>query len=122
MPIKSASEKSRGAYAVARRVFNREITRESGARELHAQFGMNLNSAKDHIYVYRQMRNGSVFHRALSAPDIEYYLSRIYEEEGELPSQVAIHALWLHIDYYEGVRKTRLHALRSIAGQGMAKS
>lgn len=75
---------------------------------------MNANSARDHFYVYRQLRSGAVFHRGLSVEDMEHYLNRIRTEEGSPAHRLALQALWLHVGYYEDLRRITMHSMRAM--------
>jgi 5-methylcytosine-specific restriction protein A len=81
---------------------------------LNAEIGMNSNSARDHFYVYRQLQAGSVFHRGLSVEDMDYYLTSIEHDEGPEALRMALQSLWLHIGYYEVLRKITMRAMRSM--------
>ena len=106
------------AYEVSKLVYQAVLTSTEGARKLHADIGMNANSAKDHFYVYRQLRSGAVFHRGLSVEDMDYYLTRIESDEGEEAIRLALHSLWQHIGYYESVRKKlTLRSMRAMAAR-----
>lgn len=107
----------RAAYGNAKRVYAGEITRSDAANLLHRKYGINENSARDLIDGYKHLRRGEVFKRALSAPDLDYYLQRIHDEDGEDALRAALAASWLHIAYYEGKRRLTLHKLRSVIAQ-----
>src|ERR1700728_1130666 len=89
------------AYAIAKRVYEHTLKREEGARILHADNGVNLNSAKDLIDAFKHLRRGESFQRTLSRPDMEFYLENIYLNYGASALQTALYSLWLHIGYYE---------------------
>lgn len=116
------SERAAAAYAVARQVFHAALSPTEGANKIHGDSGMNVNSARDHIYVYKQLRLGMEFQRGLSSSDMDYYLSRIKDDEGAQSLQLALYALWRHIKYYEGIRKVTLHTLRSVAARHTEES
>lgn len=117
MIISTISERAHAAYPIAQQVFESKLSLTEGARLINAKCGMNVNSAKDHIYVYKQLRLGREFNRALSASDMDYYLSQIQNDLGSSGVQIALHALWCHIRYYEEIRGTSLHKLRSVAAR-----
>lgn len=108
----------RPAYEIARRVYREEISPTEGARSLHTLHGMNQNSARDLIFAYRHLMRGEVFHRGLSAPDMDYYLTRIRRDSGDAALRTALQSLWSHIAYYEGVRGgITLRKLRDVASR-----
>jgi 5-methylcytosine-specific restriction protein A len=110
------------AYATAKIVYERAMKRADGARFLHENKGVNLNSAKDFIDAYKHLRRGESFQRTLSRPDMDFYLANIFADDGAPALQTAIHALWLHIAYYERTHQGKMNGLRSVAGiyQAMA--
>jgi hypothetical protein len=75
-----------------------------GARPLQDADGLNINTARDFINDFRMMLHGKVFHRAMSAPAIDYCLTRIRSERGSSLQDEAIAAVRKHIEYYEGLR------------------
>ncbi|HEV7586731.1 MAG TPA: HNH endonuclease [Longimicrobium sp.] len=109
------------AYTVASQVFDGRLAVEAGARLLHGRDGLNINSARDFINDYRKMLHGKVFHRAMSAIAIDYFLTRMAEERGVRSVIFAIDAVQKHITYYEGLRKVTLHSLRSVLEQHCAR-
>lgn len=46
---------------------------------------------------------------------MDYFLSRISADSGPVALRTAVHALWLHLRYYEGIRKVTMHKLRHVA-------
>lgn len=110
------------AYAIARRVFGGGLTPSEGSRELNLKHGINQNSARDLISAYKHLMLGEVFHRGLSAPDMDFYLSRIHSDSGSVALRIALQSLWRHIGYYEGIRKVTLHKLRGVAAKHEASA
>lgn len=101
------------AYAAAKAAFNGELAPELGARQLRDDHGFNINTARDYIENYRHMRDGEEFHRTISVAAADHFLSKIAEEDrAALPT--AIDALLKHVEYYEGIRPTRLPSLRKV--------
>jgi 5-methylcytosine-specific restriction protein A len=104
------------AYDIAKSVYESTLKRADGARYLHENNGVNLNSAKDLIDTYKHLRGGESFQRTLSRPDMDFYLASILADNGVPALQTALHALWLHIAYYERTHKGKMNNLRSVAG------
>ena len=102
------------SYNIASQVFDNKVPPEAGAMLLQDTHGLNINTARDFINDFRMMLHGKVFHRAMSAPAIDYYLTRILSERGSIFYNEAISAVWKHIDYYEGLRKVNLNAMRAV--------
>ena len=88
------------AYKVAKDFYDNRITLKE-AQDTLVQDGMNKNSAMDYIYNYSNLIQGKLFTRTTNAYGTDYYLSRIYEESGQLGLQNALISLSQHIEYYE---------------------
>lgn len=110
------------AYKIAKNVYLGSIRQAEGARRLHEKLGMNKNSAIDLIRGYKHMRRGEVFHRTISAPYMRFYLSHILAENGGQALHTALHALWLHIHYYEGHENVTLRTMRQLATEFQASA
>ena len=108
------------AYEVARLVYLGGLKPGAGAKRLETDHGFNVNSARDIIMVYRQLMRGESFKRGLSAPDMDYFLSRIAADDGPVALRTAIDSLWLHLGYYEGIRNVTMRTLRGIAANHQA--
>ena len=105
------------AYEVATQVFERKIAVETGARSLQKIHGLNVRSARDIINDHRLMLQGKEFQRTMSAPAIDYFLTRIAAARGLMAVTLAIKAVYKHIDYYERIRQVNLRALRTVVGR-----
>lgn len=88
------------AYEVAKDFFLKNITLKQ-AVEILSKNGMNENSALDYIYNYSNLIQGKLFTRTTNTYGTEYYLKKIYEENGQTGLQNALLSLSQHIDYYE---------------------
>jgi 5-methylcytosine-specific restriction protein A len=120
----SLMEKSsiKAGYEVAKLVYHGSMSPGEGAKQLKAVNGFNINSARDLIMVFRQLMKGESFQRGLSAPDMDFFLSHIGAEFGPVTLRAAVQGLWLHIRYYEGIRKVKLHKLRGVAAGHQARA
>jgi len=101
-------------YEIARKIYNGDITHKAGLDVLEHEHQMNRNSASDYIHNYICMVEGRRFSRTSNAYGTEYYLKRFYEDGGRKALLNALSALRQHIDYYEGVGKTRVRTGRII--------
>ncbi|ERP89604.1 hypothetical protein Q670_04205 [Alcanivorax sp. P2S70] len=108
------------AFVIAKRVFHEELTQTEGARQLNEEFRLNINSAKIMITVYGKMMKGLEFKRALSVPDMSYYLARIMSENDSKYLPNAVEALWKHIAYYEKRNGVTLRSLRNLHSSYLA--
>lgn len=110
------------AYEVAKLVYQERLTSGAGARQLNTENSFNINSARDLIMVFRHLMQGESFQRGLSAPDMDYFLTRIGADYGLERLRIAVQALWLHLRYYEGIRKVTMHKLRRVAGTHQSRA
>lgn len=108
------------AYEVSKSVYCGELTQSAGAKKLESEQGFNINSARDLIMVFKHLMRGDSFQRGLSAPDMDTYLKAINADFGPKVLRTAVQSLWLHLRYYEGIRKVTMHKLRGVASKHQA--
>lgn len=101
------------AYRTARDAGGGLISVKEAAAAISAASGIPLTSATILIKVYEALTRGLVFKRALSSSDMNYLLTRIFEDEGAIVLTKALRALELHIAYREGANVAQ-HAMRQI--------
>ena len=102
------------AFALAAQVYDGVIAPQIAAKRLSEDTGLNINSGRDFLAQFRCMMRGEVFKRTQSALALQYFLPRILLERGHTAAAKAVIAVWKHIEYYEGIEKTRLLQLRTI--------
>ena len=112
----------KAAYEIAKDVYLGKLAQGVGARTLEVEHGLNVNSARDFIMVFRHLMLGNSFQRGLSGPDMDYFLSRIGAEFGATALRTAVQSLWMHLRYYEGIRKVTMHKLRGVAAKHQAQA
>ncbi|MFB6344093.1 HNH endonuclease [Saccharicrinis sp. FJH62] len=88
------------SFKIGKDFFEKKISLKEGVILL-THIGMNKNSAVDYIYNYSNLIQGKLFTRTTNAFGTEYYLKKIYEENGQIGLQNALLSLSQHIDYYE---------------------
>ncbi len=97
---KITNEMVEKSYEVGKDFYHKKIALKK-AVELLTQIGMNENSAVDYIYNYSNLIQGKLFTRTTNTSGTEYYLKKIFEENGQSGIQNALLSLSQHIDYYE---------------------
>ncbi|MEK7718856.1 MAG: HNH endonuclease [Bacteroidota bacterium] len=97
---KITNEMVEKSYEVGKDFNHKNITLKK-AVELLTQIGMNENSAVDYIYNYSNLIQGKLFTRTTNTSGTEYYLKKLFEENGQSGLQNALLSLSQHIDYYE---------------------
>ena len=90
------------------------LTTADGVATLTTEFALNAATAGDFIYDYKQLMAGKVFHRAMSAPAMRYFIQQISIKHGQQALSRALASLQAHIQYYEGHYKTTLHKMRAV--------
>ena len=88
------------SYEIGRLFYNGRISLKDGVKQL-AKIGMNTNSASDYIYNYSNLIQGKLFTRTTNSSATDFYLEKIYQEDGREGLRKALLSLSQHIDYYE---------------------
>ncbi|CAI8817840.1 5-methylcytosine-specific restriction enzyme A [Pseudomonas sp. IT-P176] len=101
------------AYDVAVQVFEQSLTIKQGVDRLVGE-KVGATYANDLINVYRIMRQGKCYHRAINVETTQLYLHRTYQDAGIQALTQALKATRLHIHYYEQLRKLTLRKLREV--------
>ncbi len=105
------------ACEIASKVFAVRMKLSDGVNVLISEHGLNKATASDFIKDYKYLLDGKVFHRAMSAPAMHYFMKQIFSEHGEHGLAQSITALRAHIEYYEGHYKINMHAMRKVADE-----
>lgn len=100
-------------YFIAKNVYFNNLSRNNALNEAE-KFGINRGSAHDLISNFKYMIDGVKYTRTNNNDTTEYYLENIYKDFGLEKLKNATRALYLHIEYYENLRKTTMHGLRNI--------
>jgi len=103
------------AYQIAKSVFDGQIKAAHGVVVLASEHGLNKATAGDFINDYKYLLEGRVFHRAMSASAMRYFLEQIFADHGVDRLKNAVASLRLHIAYFEGHYKITMHSMRSVA-------
>ena len=88
------------SFEIGKIFYKNQISLKDGIKIL-TDIGMNENSAVDYVYNYSNLIQGKLFTRTTNIYGTEYYLQKIYEENGVDGLQNALLSLSQHIDYYE---------------------
>lgn len=119
--MKITNDAIRANYDVAKRVYENEITRNEGIEYLNSNFKMNKNSATDGINNFKYLITGQKYTRTSNAFATEYYLEKITQDYGTTELENALLAVRQHIEYYENLRKVKLHKIRDFYDKYYAK-
>ena len=88
------------SFEIGKKFYEKQISLKDGIKIL-TDIGMNENSAVDYVYNYSNLIQGKLFTRTTNTYGTEYFLKKIYEENGNIGLQNALLSLSQHIDYYE---------------------
>ncbi len=88
------------SFEIGKKFYKDQISLKEGMKIL-TDIGMNENSAVDYIYNYSNLVQGKLFTRTTNIYGTEYFLQKIYEENGINGLQNALLSLSQHLDYYE---------------------
>ena len=113
-------EQIKKSFEIAKDIYENKITQKAGLDEL-VNFGMNRNSASDYVYNYQCMIIGKLMTRNSNVFGTEYYLEKIYENDGQKGLQNALISLSAHLDYYENVSNTNVLKRRKIYNKFLEK-
>jgi HNH endonuclease len=101
------------AYELARRVYEGALRHTDVVNEL-AELGLKRSSAGDFVAIYRHMRNGVIYKRAMSRDATEFFLVGIRRDDGEQAFRNGLTALSLHIPYNFKKNGTHYNLLKSL--------
>lgn len=88
------------AFEVGKKIFLNQMSLKEGTESLTG-LGMKKSSGLDYIYAYSNLIQGKLFTRTINSYGTEYYLQRIYTENGVSGLKSALLSLYQHIEYYE---------------------
>jgi len=101
------------AYELARRVYEGTLRHTDAVNEM-AELGLKRSSAGDFVAIYRHMRDGVIYKRAMSRDATEFFLLEIRREKGEQAFRNGLTALSLHIPYNFKKNGTHYDLLKSL--------
>lgn len=101
------------SYEIAKKTYLNKISKEEGVKTL-VEIGMNESSAKIQLNIYVHLIRGERYRRAQSLFSTDYFLKKIYEDDGIEYLKNAVQALEQHIIYYESLKNTRVIKNREI--------
>lgn len=101
------------AFEIAKDFYHNKLSLEQ-AQDVLVKKGMNKNSAMDYIYNYSNLIQGKLFTRTINLYGTDYFLSKIYEENGQNGLENALISLFQHIEYYEEKSGSKVKKQRDI--------
>ena len=101
------------SFEIAKKRFSKKITLQEAVESLE-NIGVNPNSARDYIYLYKHLISGELFKRRANEYATEYFIKNIYEENGKAELSKALNSLLKHFEYWESYSGSRIKGGRII--------
>lgn len=98
--ITITNEMVKYSYETARKVYDKEIGRTEGQREISRKTGMKYGSAGIYITAFLAMIKGVRYTQTINLYATEYYLTHIGEDYGREAQKRAALAVREHVEYY----------------------
>ena len=99
--ITITNEMVKCSYEIARKVYNKEIGRTEGKREISRETGMKEGSAGIYITAFLAMISGVRYTQTINFYAADYYLTHIGEDYGAEIQKNAAKAIKEHVEYYK---------------------
>lgn len=101
------------SFRIGKQIFEKKISRLEGISILE-EFGMKESSAHDYIYFYSNLIQGKLFTRTTNVYACEYFLQKIFSDNGLFGLKNALLSLSQHFDYYEDLTGRPIKSRRDI--------
>jgi 5-methylcytosine-specific restriction protein A len=111
---KITSNQIEEAYSKGKAVFDGHMALSDAINDLVVNGSMNKSSATDYIRNFLQMMKGLEYQRTLNLPSTEYFLASISKDYGPKYLSLALSSVNKHLNYYEGIGKSKQKAIRDI--------
>ena len=112
--MKITTEMTSTAYQVSKDVYHQRMSKNDAIGYLVNVYGMNKGSASGYIVNFKKMMDGEKYTRTNNAEQTDYFLKNILVDYGVSKLGNAIKAANEHVDYYEGLGRGNLNAIRAI--------
>lgn len=114
MPQNITEEQVQKAYELGKLVHKERISLSDAATELAESLSMNRGSAQGYIYTLGCLLSGKEYRRTINAYATDYYLTHIHQDFGRAALTKALSAVRKHLEYYEGVGKSKQPKIHEI--------
>lgn len=91
------------SYTVAKKVHHNELEKDFATEFLVNTAYMNKTSAKDYIYVFNKMMEGTEYKRTINQKATKFYLDGIKRDYGIEQLNIALQSVEKHVTYYEAL-------------------
>jgi hypothetical protein len=112
--MKITLEMSKGAYEIAKKVWEGDLTRNEAKIVIHEKTSMNEGSAFAFITIFLSMMQGEVYKRAFNNETNKFLFLNIRKDYGEEYFNNALNAAELHTKYYSTLGKGNLSGLETL--------
>lgn len=86
-------------YEYCKKVHTGSLSPDYAADLLNQTLSINIASAKMYFYIYKSLMCGDVYKRATSIEMTEYFVTKIYKENGSQVGLRSIEAAEKHVQY-----------------------
>lgn len=114
MPQQITEGQIQKAYKLGKLVHEENLSLEDAVTNLAVSVSMNRGSARGYIYTFHCLLKGKEYRRTINAYATDYYLTHILMDFGRAALISAVSAVRKHLDYYEGVGKSRQHKIHDV--------
>ncbi|WP_019865762.1 HNH endonuclease [Methylovulum miyakonense] len=116
--MKITTKMIEAGYKVSVDVYQGKLVKKKAIDYLVDKIGMNRNSASSYILNFKAMMDGEKYVRTNNnAEQTDYLLTHIFRDYGVIKLGNAIKSANKHIEYYEGLGKTKLKSIKTIIAQ-----
>lgn len=99
------------SYNIAKKVYHQELEKDPAIELLVNTAQMNQTSAKDYIYVFSKMMDGTGYKRTINQKATKFYLDGIKRDYGNRQLTVALQSVEKHVAYYEALGRGSLTSI-----------
>lgn len=99
------------SYNVAKKVYHQQLEKELAIDLLVNTAQMNQTSAKDYIYVFSKMMDGTGYKRTINQKATKFYLDGIKRDYGDRQLTIALQSVEKHVAYYGALGNGSLNSI-----------
>lgn len=112
--MKITKKMTEAAYTASVDVYHGRVSMKQAVDDLSKSYGMNAGSASDYVVNFKKMMAGEKYVRTNNAEATDYFFTHILNDFGVSKLSNAIKAAKKHVEYYEGLGKSKLNGIREI--------
>ena len=102
------------SYEIGKKIYYGDLILDEGVEILNLQYGMDKNSAKGYINIYKNLVQGEQYAWTINGYATKYYIIRILLDNGKETFLNALNALKLHLDYQDNIGHNTMASTKDI--------